>query len=341
MRRALPKPADLPRHYYRPERRACPVCGTVLKRHHILWRKHLVLLTGQVYVTSWGYRCPKAGCAGQETLHRSTQAEQLHLGRSLFGRDVVVQAGYWRFWQHLTVLEIHERLTRDLHLPICEREVLHLLSDFLALLRAAQPAKIAALRPQLMALGGLMVGIDGMQPEKGNLCLYVVREPRLGLTLRAENLAESSAGAIEKQLLTPLQVLAETLDVPLQGLVSDAQESIRLAVQAAMPDQPHHCCHYHCLRDAGSLTFEADRSMKTALKQRVRSPLGHLEASIGKLPADDVWRPILADYALAMRTTLLEGGVAPFELGGVHVFDDLSALASSLQRCREKGGIAS
>lgn len=341
MRHPSPKPAELPRQYYRPEQRLCPLCGAVLKRRHVLWRKHLVLLTGQVYVTSWGYRCPNASCAAQETLHRSVVAEQLHLGRRQFGRDVVVQVGYWRFWHHLTVTEIHERLSTELRLPICEREVLHLLGDFLALLRAAQPSKIAALRPRLLALGGLIVGIDGMQPEKGNLCLYVLREPRLGLTLLAESLAESTAGTLEKQLLTPLQALAEALDVPLQGLVSDAQESIRLAVQAALPEQPHHCCHYHCLRDAGSLTFEADRSMKTALKQRLRSPLGHLEASIDKLPADDVWRPILADYALAMRATLLEGGVAPFELGGVHVFDDLSALAISLQRCREKGGIGS
>jgi hypothetical protein len=182
-----------------------------------------------------GLPLPNAGCSALDTLYRSAPAEQLHLGRRQFGRDVVVQAGYWRFWQHL----------------------------------------------------------------------------------------------------------AHTLDVPIQGFVSDAKESIRLALQAACPDQPHHCCHYHCLRDAGSLTFEADRSMKTTLKQRLRSPLSRLEASIAKLPGDDAWRPILADYALAVRATLLEGGVAPFALGGVHVFDDLSALAASLQRCRGKGGIGS
>jgi hypothetical protein len=95
----------------------------------------------------------------------------------------VVQAGYWRFWQHLTVTEIYERLPADLHLPICAREVLHLLGDFLALLRAAQPAKRAALRPQVLALGGLIVGIDGMQPEKGNLCLYCAARTAAGADL--------------------------------------------------------------------------------------------------------------------------------------------------------------
>jgi hypothetical protein len=341
MRHALPKPADLPRRYYRPEWRSCPTCGAVLKRHHILWRKRLVLLTGREYVTSWGYRCSNPGCRAREILHRSIQAEQLHLGRGQFGRDVVVQVGHWRFWQHMTVTEIHDRLVNDLRLPICEREVLNLLGDFLALLRAAQPAKIIVLRPQLAELGGLVVSIDGMQPEKGHLCLYVLREPRMGLTLSAENLEDSGAAMIQQALLKPLQALAHQLALPILGIVSDAQESIRLAVQTTLPGIPHHCCHFHCLRDAGTLTFEADRHMKTALKQRMRSPLGHLEASIGRLPADDRWRPILADYAAAIHSTLLEGGVAPFELGGVRIFDDLSALAASLQRCREKGGIAS
>ncbi len=340
MRRTLPKPAELPRRYCRPERRLCPACGAVLKRHHVLWRKHLVLLSGPTYVTSWAYRCPNAACADAGIVHRSAVAEQLHLGRGQFGRDVVVQIGYWRFWQHLTVPEIHARLVNDLHLPICEREVLNLLGDFLALLRAGQPAKVISLRPDLAERQGLVVGIDGMQPEKGNLCLYVLRDPRLGVTYLAESLEDSGAAALQKALLQPLRALAEQLGLPILGVVSDAQESIRLAVQAALPGIPHQCCDFHCLRDAGTLTFEADRSMKTTLKQHLRSSLGHLESSIAKLPADDRWRPVLADYALALRTTLLEGGVAPFALGGVRIFDDLSALAASLRRCREKGGTA-
>jgi hypothetical protein len=341
MRSTLPKPADLPRRYYRPERRLCPTCGSVLKRHHVLWCKYLVLLTGPVYVTSCAYRCPNTSCPTQTTLYRSDAAEQLHLGRRQFGRDVVVQVGYWRFWQHLTVPEIHDRLVNDLHLPICQREVLNLLGDFLALLRAAQPAKLLALRPELADHKGLVVSIDGMQPEKGNLCLYVLRDPRLGLTYLAESLEDSGAVALQKALLEPLRALARQLGLPILGVVSDAQESIQLAVQAVLPGVPHQCCDFHCLRDAGTLTFEADRSMKTTLKQHLRSSLGYLKSSIAKLPADDHWRPVLADYALAIHATLLEGGVAPFALGGVRVFDDLSALDASLGRCREKRGIAS
>jgi len=336
----LPDSNNLSRRSYRPTQRLCPACQTILKRHHILWRKTLVLLTGPVHVTSWGYRCPNPRCMTGAVTYRSAEAEQLHLRGRQFGRDVMVQVGYWRFWQHLTVTEIHERLTADLHLPVAERQILELLGDFLALLRAAQPAKITALAPQLRQLGGLMVGIDGMQPEKGNRCLYIVREPRLGLTLLAESLDESSSLNLQAQLLAPLKALAERLALPLLGVVSDAQDAIQLAVAAGLPGVPHHCCHYHCLRDAGSVTFAKDRALKTELKQVIRRSLGRVEASIGKLPTADPLRPLLTDYAYLIHTTLLEGGVAPFELGGIQVFDDLNDLAASLRRCQEKGGTA-
>jgi len=96
MRRPLPKPNELPRRYYRPERHLCLTCGALLKRHHVLWRKRLVLSSGLTYVASWGYCCPNTGCASCDMVHRSAVAEQLHLGRGQFGRDIVVRVGYWR-----------------------------------------------------------------------------------------------------------------------------------------------------------------------------------------------------------------------------------------------------
>lgn len=38
---------------------------------------------------------------------------------------------------------------------------------------------------------------------------------------------------------------------------------------------------------------------------------------------------ILADYALAIHSTLLEGGGAPFDLAGIQVFDALSDIVGS------------
>jgi hypothetical protein len=153
--------------------------------------------------------------------------------------------------------EIHDWLTQDLHLVICEREVANLIVDFLALLSAAQPAKI---RDKLGCLHGLVISVDGMQPEKGNDCLYIVREIQCGVTLLAVNLEESSQEALCEQLFEPLKAWAQELGLPWHGVVSDAQETIRLAVAQSLQGVPHQACQSHCLRDAGKLTFEADRT---------------------------------------------------------------------------------
>jgi hypothetical protein len=258
------------------------------------------------------------------------------LKKRQFGRDVIVHVGYRRFWYHQTMYEIHEWLTQDQHVPISQRQVLNLIGDFLALLRAAQPAKV---RHELRKLDSLVIGVDGMQPEKGNASLYIVRELQVGLTLLAENLDDSATPTVRQQVFQPLTALAQELGLRWRGVVSDAQASIRDAVVQELPGVPHQACQSHCLRKAGELTFNADRSMKKHLKAALRSRLRRLERRIQEWSENDPYRPVLVDYADAMHMTLLEGGVAPFELGGLRVFDDLTALAESLARCQEKGGM--
>ena len=76
--------------------------------------------------------------------------------------------------------------------------------------------------------------------------------------------------------------------------------------------------------------------MKKRLKATYRQRLRRVEQRIERLPETDPYRPVLVDYADAIRCTLLVGGVAPFELGGVQIFDDLTGLAGSLARCQKK-----
>jgi DNA-binding transcriptional ArsR family regulator len=251
-----------------------------------------------------------------------------------FSRELIVRIGYRRFWQHQPQGEIYTWLSQELHLDICERTVVNLMLDFLALLRAGQGAKI---RQKLKPLSQLIIGLDGMQPEKGNTCLYIVRELQCGVTLMAEPLTDSSHETLSRHLLEPLKVLAAELGLIWAGVVSDAQESIRLAVAASLTGVPHQACQSHCLRDAGQVTFEADRSLKKSLKAAFRSGLTRLRKRIRALSETAPVRTVLLDYAVALQSTLLEGGVAPFELGGLKVFDALADLEASLLRCQKKG----
>ena len=318
---------------YRPKEQVCASCGRFLERSHILWRKDLIFVSGPESVVSWAYRCPEPTCVSGQVRYSSQEAERLHLKYRRYSREVIIKLGYRRFWHYQTIYELHEWFTERLGLAITPRQISNVLGDFLAILRAGQAQKLRRILPKQREV---LISIDGMQPEKGNDCLYIVREMQCGQTLLAENLTDSSAAMLRQRLLEPLKALASELGLSWLGVVSDAQESIRLAVAQSLPGVPHQACQSHCLRGAGKLTFEADRNLKKRLKATFRGQLSQLQKQIDKLAEHDRYRPVLTDYADAMHSTLLEGGLAPFDLGGVNVYAALEALAHSLHRCQKK-----
>ena len=334
MRTAKDK-TNLPKRYYRPEIKRCPHCQRKLKRGYKLWHKYLNTMTGRLYVTSYGYRCSNPECPEAGEVYHSKEAEALSVPGCSYGLDVIVEVGYQRFWQQRTISEIHTALKEGV--AISERQVLNLLVHFLALLRAAQPMQVAALHRQWQKLGGLVLAIDGMQPEKGNPALYVMREVQLAMTLRAEILESGDHQTLVRELFEPIKGWG----LPIKGVISDAQESIRLAVAQALPGKPHQNCQFHCLKAAGQLSFEADRAMKTELKQKLRGRLNRARQTIKQLPDSDPYRPVLLKYVQHLRFTLLARSVAPFELGGLRMIENLTILEASLQRAQEKGGIGS
>jgi hypothetical protein len=191
------------------------------------------------------------------------------------------------------------------------------------------------LYPHWQELNGLVVSIDGMQPEKGNPALYVVREVQLRVTLKAEILESGDHTTIANELLKPIKGWG----LPVKGIISDAQESIQMAVALVWPDKPHQNCQFHCLKEAGRPTYEADRAMKTELKKKLRGRLNRARQTIKQLPELDPYRPVLLKYVRHLRFTLLARGLPPFELGGLRMVAQLTTLEASLCRARQKGGI--
>lgn len=324
---------NVPKRYYRPTITICPHCGAPLCRRCTLWHKYLVALDGRVHIFSLGYSCSRPRCS--PVIYRSVEAEQLSPKGYSFGFDLIVQIGWWRFWDHRTLDEI-ATLLKAKHLPVSRRHILYLIGDFLALLRAAQPAKIEAQRAYFQR-HGLVISLDGMEPEQGNEMLFVVREANLDLTLVAETLYSSRADLISRQLLEPVKALGFRI----RAVVSDADKNIRRAVEASLPGCPHQACQVHCLCEAGQPIFEADRAMKTDLRRDIRAKLRPISRVLSQSPQDDLQVAVLTDYGEALRDALRADGVSPFKLAGLKLYDELQCLETSLGRCQKKGGIPS
>jgi hypothetical protein len=177
----------------------------------------------------------------------------------------------------------------------------------------------------------LLLSIDAMQPEKGNDVLYMVRELQLDLTLQVAKVSNQRTETIRTRVLKPVNALGFRI----RGIVSDAEDALHRACQDVWPGRPHHACHFHALRDAGKPLYEADQATMVKLKHDLRLKLRPLRRALDDLDDTDPHRTILQDYAEAMRSCLRVSGVAPFQLGGLRVLDDLRAVAASLRRCQK------
>jgi hypothetical protein len=133
-----------------------------------------------------------------------------------------------------------------------------------------------------------------------------------------------------------LRPIKET-GLPVLGVISDAQESIRLAVAKVFPGVPHQICQYHALREAAEPLWEADRHLLVEAKKELRA-LREVEERTRRVEPSDPKSQVVLDTVLALRQVVRERGVLPFDFAGLRVMDDLRALGQTLDRCLEKGG---
>ena len=264
-----------------------------------------------------------------------------------FGLDIVVLVGHLRLAQHHTLDQAHQVLQARLNpfeQTISRREITYLFDAYTTLVRATQEvAADTVWQAQVRANGGLIISIDGIQPDKGNETVYLVRDVLTGRVLAAENVRVSDTETI-KRLLAPVVALK----LPVLGAVSDAQESLCQAIAALWPDVPHQLCQFHYLREASRPIYEVDRGLRKqirkAIQQPVRATRDQLErqtAALAELePAEAEQLAVLSDYALAVQTALNLDGQQPFKYASLAVDDALTDVAASLEELEKRGAHA-
>jgi hypothetical protein len=325
----------LPQVRYRPELTHCPHCGARLALSHPVWAKPIQSLERIEHVTSLGFRCSNPSCLFPRVVYRSAQAEARQVKGSGYGLEVVARIGHLRFSRHRTREEIWRQVTTETPVQLSERHVQNLLEVYLALLRASQQDLPERLASTVEEHGGLVVSLDGLQPEQGNEQLWVVREVLSGGVLGAANLQQAT-GPMLSSLLEPIRASG----LPVLGVISDAQESIRLAVAAVFPGVPHQLCQYHALREAAEPLWEADRHLLVEAKKELRG-LREVEERTRQPDNPEPTDPasaVVLDTVLALRQTVRERGVLPFDFAGLRALDALSDLGTTLDRCLEKKG---
>jgi hypothetical protein len=274
-------------------------------------------------------RCRDRGCPRFGRPLRPEGEGRLVLPQHEFGLDVVALVGRLRHAEHRSVPEIHAELARR-GVPICARSVGNLLDRYDELL-ALSCSDAGRLRRITAKADRVILAIDGLQPDVGHEVLWVFRDVLSGEVLLARSLLSSCQDDLAKLI----EEVKQALEVPVAGVISDGQDSIRKAVAKALDGVPHQLCHFHYLREAAQPVYEADRHAKVQLKKKVRG-IRPIERKVEA--RQDAEAEAIRGYCAAVRTALTDDGRPPLEASGLKLADRLTKVAASLDRVGAKRG---
>jgi hypothetical protein len=311
----------------RPVRRLCPACGVAMRIRYEN-RRTLVTLTGTVRLRLKIRCCEAVGCAHHHRPFRPEAEAALALPQHEFGLDVIALVGALRHREHRSVPEIHAALG-ERGVTLAERSVTNLLDRYDELLATALTDG-SRLRRLLAGQGRIILALDGLQPDVGHEVLWVVRDCVSGVVLLARSLLSGTTD----DLVSLLREVVEAVGVPVAGVISGGQHSIRKAVAIALPGVPHQLCQFHFLREAAHPVFEADRHAKKELKKGVRGvrPIERAVEGCDSAEAD-----LVRGYCAAVRGAITDDGRAPLAASGLRLKGRLAKVADSLERVAQKG----
>jgi hypothetical protein len=279
------------RHIYNPEIEVCPHCGGALRaKPYYQWRKTVQQLNGTVYVASRTRECINPRCEHQGQLYTSAAAQMVTVPECTYGLDVIVQIGWWRDREHLNRAQIHARL-QERGVQISAREVDHLYARYQVLLGCAERLDVQRLREVVAERRGLIISVDGLEPEGASEQLWVVREAQVDLLLVAGWLSRvnhSTLGILLKPVVE--------LNLPILATLSDKQGCVVKALEEVWPGAPHQWCQSHYLGNATRPIYQHDLEIKTELRQAIRQEIGKGMGEALSGSAESAFSPPTADW---------------------------------------------
>jgi hypothetical protein len=277
--------------------------------------------------------------------------------RLIIGWEVFAYIGQRRLAKDWRVGQIRDELHENHLVELSEDSIERYISKYQTMLAAhAQDPRV--LVETYRNSPGVVLSIDGLQPEKGHETLYVVRE----LTSRRIWFAVpllSSAYAEVARLLVQAKEWAERLGMPVLAWVSDKQDAFVTGIAATFPGVPHRYCANHFLRDAAQPMLALDCQMKVHMRQKVRGLRGIERDTLASIqgqassgaqtstgPAESMDSPtmpgatqttevndnLVLDYCAAVRGILNDDQGGPIQPPGVRMADALKDVRRSLTR---------
>jgi hypothetical protein len=178
--------------------------------------------------------------------------------------DVLAYIGWRHEHDQRQLVEIQRELNQK-GIEINERNVGKLYRQYLVLLGATSEAIRKKLDGIVEKQGGLIFGVDALQPEGNGSLLYVLYEILSGTVVSAIQLETPN----EKDLTDWLKTYQS---YPVLASVSDGEERIIAALRAIWPNAPRQRCQEHFMGNLADEVLENDAE----LRKQMRVDLGGL-----------------------------------------------------------------
>lgn len=312
----------------------CPHCGAELKlRPNWHVRKTIQTLEGPQFIAGRAKMCMNAECLHRETRYYASQVLLLSLPKSTYGLDVLAYIGWRHEHDQRQLVEIQRELNQK-GIEINERNVGKLYRQYLALLGATSEAIQKKLDVIVEKHGGLIFGVDALQPEGHGSLLYVLYEILSGTVVSAIQLEAPN----EQDLTDWLKTYQK---YPALASVSDGEERIIAALRAVWPNAPRQRCQEHFLGNLADEVLAND----TELRKQMRADLGGLP-KITDFPDSSSFflsptvpeeaesakerLEIESQFRMAIRDAVNRATRKPFYWGGLKGYRQLESIAQAL-----------
>jgi hypothetical protein len=118
-------------------------------------------------------------------------------------------------------------------------------------------------------IASLVLTIDGLQPDKGQATLSVVRELMRKRGWCAAPWLSRATQEVQRLIVLARQWAAR-LAKPVRGWRSDTPEAFVTAIATEFPGIPHRSCPNHCLRDVAKPVRAMDSRAQVKMRRTVR-----------------------------------------------------------------------
>jgi len=197
----------------------------------------LMTFRGLVHLTLVVRRCRNQECDLYHLPYRAEEEGAWALPHGEFGLDIITVVGQLRYGEHRSIPEIHQRLVQrgvSIGKPDRHRTARNATKNWSHCTWQMRSGS----RPGSREPRQVLLAIDGMQPDVGHEVLWIIRDCLSGEVLLARSLLSSTRG----DLAILLGEVKEAVPVPIRGVISDGQQTIRQAVERCLPEVPHQLC---------------------------------------------------------------------------------------------------